>query len=152
MITTAGNGPGPAGVLNCPLAPTYAGIRAGSAGWIACPHAATARMMPSATLPPTRAERVATLAFDGAGREAGDVVLHEERIDEGNRHRAQQRAGHQLPPVEGVAPDELAHDADRDGPDVGAAEEEQRVQELVLRQGESEDAGGDEAGHAEGQD
>src|SRR5437764_13053525 len=84
-------------------------------------------------------------ALDGAGGEAGDVVLHEERIDEGDGHGAQQRPGHQLAPVEGVAADELADDPDRHGAHVGTAEKEQRVEKLVLREGKGEDAGGDEA-------
>src|SRR5438094_9703220 len=36
-------------------------------------------------------------AFHGPGR-ARDVVLHEERVDEGDGHRAAQLAGHQLAP------------------------------------------------------
>ena len=63
-----------------------------------------------------------------------------------------QRPGHQLAPVEGVAADQLAHDADRHGAHARLAEEEQRVEELVLRQREGEDAGGQEAGQAEGKD
>src|SRR5882672_8556734 len=35
------------------------------------------------------------LAFDGAGQ-AGDVVLDEERVDQGHRDGAQEGAGHQL--------------------------------------------------------
>src|SRR5438034_8521001 len=91
-------------------------------------------------------------ALHGAGGEAGDVVLHEERVDEGDGNGAQERPGHQLTPVEGVAADQLAHDADRHGAHARLAEEEEGVEELVLRQREGEDAGGKEAGHAEGKD
>src|SRR5574341_553085 len=55
----------------------------------------------------------AASALDGACGETRDVVLHEERVDEGDGNGAQQRPGHQLTPVEGVAADQLAHDADR---------------------------------------
>src|SRR5207249_6327556 len=91
-----------------------------------------------------RRRRTATLALDGAGGETRDVVLHEEGIDEGDGNRAQQRPGHQLTPVEGVPSDQLAHDADRHGSHARTVEKEQRVEELVLRQREGEDAGGNE--------
>src|SRR5262245_29661099 len=88
-----------------------------------------------------RAPRRAASALDGARGEARDVVLHKERVDERDRYRAEQRSGHQLAPVEGVAADQLAHDADRHRTHLGAAEEEQRVEELVLSQREGKDAG-----------
>src|SRR5437762_11627902 len=46
--------------------------------------------------------------------DAGDVMFDKERIDESDRDRPQQRAGHQLAPVEHVAPHQLGSDADRD--------------------------------------
>src|SRR5882724_12153368 len=49
------------------------------------------------------------LAFHRAGQ-AGDIVLDKERIDEGHRDRAEQRAGHELAPEVDVAPDQLGHD------------------------------------------
>src|ERR1700675_1316944 len=52
------------------------------------------------------------LTLDGTGGETRDVVFHEERVDEGDGNGAQQRPGHELAPVEGVATDQLAHDAD----------------------------------------
>src|SRR5262245_57796933 len=51
------------------------------------------------------------LVLDGAGGETRHVVLDEERIDQGDGDRAQKGAGHQLPPVEDVAADELGDDA-----------------------------------------
>src|SRR6266849_9403914 len=42
-------------------------------------------------------------ALHRAGRQTGDVVLHEERVDDGDRHRAEQRRRHELAPVEDVA-------------------------------------------------
>src|SRR5213593_4749125 len=50
-------------------------------------------------------------AFHGPGQ-ARDVVLHEERVDEGDGDRAEQRARHQLAPEVDVAADELGDDAD----------------------------------------
>src|SRR5881296_751679 len=42
-----------------------------------------------------------------AGRQTGHVVLHEERVDDRDRHRAEQRRRHELAPVEDVAADQL---------------------------------------------
>src|SRR5207244_10351818 len=67
----------------------------------------------------------APLSFDGARGEARDVILHEERVDEGDGNGAQERPGHQLAPVEGVATDQLAHHADRHGAHARLAEEEE---------------------------
>src|SRR5437867_7546319 len=50
-------------------------------------------------------------AFHGPGQ-ARDVVLHEERVDEGDGDRAEQRARHQLAPEVDVAADEFGDDAD----------------------------------------
>src|SRR5215813_6018798 len=69
-----------------------------------------------------RAPRGVASALDGARREARDVVLHEERIDESDRNGAEQCPGHQLAPVERVAADQLAHDPDRNRTYVRAAE------------------------------
>src|ERR1041384_4521310 len=56
----------------------------------------------------------ATLAFHRPGH-AGDVILDEERVDERDRHRAEQRARHELAPEEDVAADQLRDHADRNG-------------------------------------
>src|SRR5215467_3856702 len=79
------------------------------------------------------------LAFHRAGQ-AGDIVLDKERIDEGDRDRAEQRARHQLPPEVDVAADQHRDDADGNGLSLGRRQEDQRVDELVPRQGEREDA------------
>src|SRR5262245_64600672 len=92
------------------------------------------------------------LPLHGPRGEPGDVVLHEEGVDHRHGHRTQQRAGHELAPIEGVASDQLAHHADRHGAHARLLEEEQGVEELILREREGEDAGGEEAGEAEGQD
>src|SRR5215475_14719878 len=47
------------------------------------------------------------------GGEAGDVVVHQEGVDDERRRGAQQRAGHDLPPVEHVALDEGRDDPHR---------------------------------------
>src|SRR6266404_1418726 len=46
--------------------------------------------------------------------EGGDVMLDEKRVDEGDRDRAQEGAGHERAPVEDIAADKLGEDADRD--------------------------------------
>src|SRR5262245_59845390 len=84
--------------------------------------------------------------------EAGHVVLDEERMDQCDRHRAEQRAGHELAPEEDVAADQLGHDAHRDGLLVRRGHEDQRVDELVPRQGEGEDTRRQDAGYRHRQD
>src|SRR4026208_659294 len=87
----------------------------------------------------------------GAG-EAGDVVLHEERIDDGDRDRAQQRPRHELPPEIDVAADQLRDDPPRNRHLLRRRQEDQRVDELVPRKGEREDAGREDAGHRDRED
>src|SRR3989304_6133760 len=53
------------------------------------------------------------LALDGAG-EARDVVLDEERIDQGHGNGAEEGPGHELAPEIDVAADQLRHDTHRD--------------------------------------
>src|SRR2546425_929958 len=90
-------------------------------------------------------------AFHGPGQ-ARDVVLHEERVDEGDGDRAEQRARHQLAPEVDVAADELGDDADGHRFLLGRREEDERVDELVPRQREREDASGQDAGHGDRED
>src|SRR5713101_7630852 len=52
-------------------------------------------------------------SFGGAGGQAGDVVVHEERVDDERRRGAEQRPGHDLRPGEDVAADQRGDDADR---------------------------------------
>src|SRR5262245_53263348 len=59
-------------------------------------------------VPAVTAGRPVTLPLDGPGGETGDVVLHEEGVDEGDGDGPQERPGHQLAPVEGVPADQLA--------------------------------------------
>ena len=83
--------------------------------------------------------------FDRSGGQAGHVVLDEERINDRYRDRAEQRRGHKLPPIEDIAADQFGNGTDRHRTDRGVGQEDQRVEEFVLRQGEGEDAGRDES-------
>src|SRR4051812_37586846 len=78
---------------------------------------------------------------------AGHIVLDEERIDDRHRDRADQCAGHQRAPEEDVAADELGGDADGHGLLLGRGEEDERIDELVPREREGEDAGGEDPRH-----
>src|SRR4030095_4726571 len=98
-----------------------------------------------------RARGAAPLAFHRPGQ-AGDIVLDKERIHEGHRDRAEQRARHELAPEVDVAANQLRHDADRHGLPRGRRQEDQRVDELVPRQGEREDARREDAGHRDRED
>src|SRR5262245_2872261 len=69
------------------------------------------------------------LRLDRARSETCDVVLHEERVDDGHRHRAQQGRGHELAPVEDVAPDQLGDGPHRHRADLALGQEDQRVEE-----------------------
>src|SRR5438874_10092048 len=51
--------------------------------------------------------------FGGARREAGDVVVHQEGIDQQRRHRAEQARAHDLSPGVHVALDQRRNDAGR---------------------------------------
>src|SRR5436190_7521280 len=73
-------------------------------------------------------------AFHATGH-AGDVMLDEERVDKGDRDRADQRTGHQRAPVEHVAADQLGGHAHRHGLLLGRGQEHQRVDEFIPRQG-----------------
>src|SRR6185503_2928118 len=77
-------------------------------------------------------------AFGCAGGQPGDVVVHEECVDEQRRRRAQQRAGHDLSPGEHVAADQRGDDPDRKHELVGRGRERERVEELRPRDGECE--------------
>src|SRR5262245_46626336 len=72
-------------------------------------------------------------AFGRAGGEPGDVVVHEERVDEERRCRAQERAGHDLPPGEHVAANQRGDDPDREHELVGRRGERKRIEELRPR-------------------
>src|SRR5215469_10086803 len=83
------------------------------------------------------------LTLDRSRGQPGDIVLDKERVDQRDRDRAQQRAGHQLAPIEYVAADQLGDDPDRNGANRALGQKDQRIEEFVLRQGKGEDPGGD---------
>src|SRR5215831_10619396 len=94
-----------------------------------------------------RSETCAMLsAFGRAGGETGDVVVHQEGVDDQRRRGAKQRAGHDLSPVEDVALDQGGDDADRQHQLIGRGGEGERIEELRPRHREAEDGGGDDAG------
>src|SRR5947208_1286778 len=97
----------------------------------------------------SRTRAISTLHAAG---HSGDIVLDEERIDDGDRNRADQRAGHERPPEEDVAADQLRDHAHRHRLLLGRGEEHQRVDELVPGQREGEDAGRQDAWQGDRQD
>src|SRR5580692_6626648 len=95
--------------------------------------------------------RAIASSLHGTG-EAGNVILDEERVDHGHWYRAEQRARHQRPPKEHVTADQLRRDADRNGLLLRRGQEHQRVDELVPRQREGEDAGREDARYRDRED
>src|ERR1700722_10681971 len=53
------------------------------------------------------------LPLGRAGGQAGNVIVHQESIDDQRRGRSEQRPGHDLPPIVNVALDQGGDDADR---------------------------------------
>src|SRR5229473_6310128 len=99
--------------------------------------------------------RMTTLAIDLTlyrPGDAGDVMFDKERIDEGHRDRPQQRAGHQLAPVEHIAAHQLGSDADRHGLLFGRGQEDEGIDELVPRQREGKDPGRQDARYGDRKD
>src|SRR2546425_4241902 len=90
-------------------------------------------------------------ALHGAGQPR-DVVFDEERVDQRHRDRAQQGAGHELPPEVDVAADQLGDDADGHGLLLGRGQEHERVDELVPGQREGEDPRRQDAGDGDRED
>src|ERR1043165_1409975 len=74
-----------------------------------------------------------------AGSEAGDVIIHQERVDDQRRRRAEQRAGHDLTPVEHVALDQSRDDADGEHKLICRGGERQRIKKLRPAHREGED-------------
>src|SRR4051812_20803936 len=69
-------------------------------------------------------------ALRRAGGQAGDVIVHQKRVDDQRRRGAEQRARHDLPPVEHVALDQRGDDAHRQHELVDRRGQHQRIQEL----------------------
>src|SRR3954462_11791806 len=82
-----------------------------------------------------------------AGGQAGNVIVHQERVDDQRRCGAEQGAGHDLPPVEHVALDQRGDDADRQHQLVCRGREHQWIEELRPGNRESEDGRCDDARH-----
>src|ERR1700689_1915417 len=81
-----------------------------------------------------------------AGGQPGDVIVHQECVDDQRRRGAEQGAGHDLAPVEDVALDQGGDNADRQHQLIGRGREHQRIEELRPGRGEGEDGGCDDAG------
>src|SRR6516162_1944239 len=81
-----------------------------------------------------------------AGGQAGNVVVHQEGIDDQRRRGAEQRTGHDLTPVEDVALDQGGGDPDREHELVHGCREHQRIEKLCPGNGEGEDGRGDQPG------
>src|SRR6516225_8949289 len=88
--------------------------------------------------------RAIASSLHGAGK-TGDIMLDKEGIDNRHRDRAEQCARHQRPPEEHIPADELRRDTNRHGFLRWRRQEHQRVDELIPRQRESEDAGRQDA-------
>src|SRR5690606_18124433 len=84
--------------------------------------------------------------------EAGNVMFDEERVGDRHWDRAEQRARHQRSPEEDIATYEFGNDADGHRLLLGAREEHERVDELVPREREGEDAGRENARNGDGDD
>src|SRR6185436_7411630 len=91
-----------------------------------------------------------TSTLCGTGGQAGNVVVHQEGVDDQRRRGAEQGAGHDLSPVEHVALDQRGDDAYRHNQLTGGGGKHQRIQELRPGDRESEDRRGDNAGQGDG--
>src|ERR1700680_1063873 len=73
------------------------------------------------------------LPFRSAGGQAGDVIVHQKRVDDQRWSRAEQSPCHDLSPRIHVAPDQGRDDADRQGELVSRGGECERVEEIRPR-------------------
>src|SRR3954464_1014910 len=80
------------------------------------------------------------------GGQAGNVVVHQEGVDDQRWRSAEQGAGHDLSPVEHIALDQGGDDADRQHQLIGRCRENQRIEKLRPRDREREDGRSDQAG------
>ena len=84
-------------------------------------------------------------ALGRAGGQAGDVVVHQEGVDQDRRQRGQHAGRHDLAPLEHVAADQVADDADGQHHLVGRVEIGQRIEEAAPAHREGEDRRRDDA-------
>src|SRR5215831_57335 len=92
------------------------------------------------------------VSLQGTCGESVNEMIEAERVDDSDRDGADEGARHEGAPVEHVTADEITGDAVGDGLVGGGGDEGQRVDVLLVGQGEGEDARGDDAGHDDGQD
>src|SRR5262249_44378709 len=83
--------------------------RATNPGCVANASGTTSSVAPVSTSNSTSA----LLALHRPRGEPRDVIIDEERVDDGHRDRPEQRGGHELAPVEDVAAEQLGDGADR---------------------------------------
>src|SRR3984885_6464338 len=86
-------------------------------------------------------------ALGGTGGQAGHVVIHQEGVDQDRRQRGEHVGGHDLAPLEHIAADQVADDADGQHHLAGGIEISQRIEEASPAYGEGEDRRGDQARH-----
>src|SRR3954462_15353707 len=96
-----------------------------------------------------RSVTCAISALGCPGGQAGNVVVHEERVDQERWHRAHQRGGHDAAPVEDIALDARGNDPRGQYELIGGGGEDHRVQEVGPRHGEGEDRRGDDSGQCD---
>src|SRR5436305_1545522 len=70
------------------------------------------------------------LSFRGAGSQAGDVIIHQKRVDDQRRRCAEQSPRHDLSPGVHVASDQRGDNADWQGQLIGRGGECERVEEI----------------------
>src|SRR3984893_17144123 len=78
------------------------------------------------------------LSFRGAGGQAGDVIVHQKRVDDQRWSRAEQSPRHDLSPRVHVSPDQGGDDADRQGQLIGRGGKCEGIKEVRPRHGEAE--------------
>src|SRR5262249_1260980 len=86
-----------------------------------------------------------TSTLCGAAGQAGNVVVHQEGVDDQRRRGAEQGARHDLTPVEDVALDQGGNDADRHHQLIGGGGEHQGIQKLRPGDRKGEDRRGNDA-------
>src|SRR5215510_13050025 len=101
--------------------------------------------------PPWSALRFTAL-LDRSSGDAGDELVEEEVVDDGDRHPDEQGARHQRSPEVDVATNQLGGHAQRNRLLAGEGDEGQRVEEILHREREGEDDRGDEPRPAYRQD
>jgi hypothetical protein len=84
------------------------------------------------------------LTFHGPGREAGDVMLHEEGIYESDGKRSQNGRGHERPPEQGVGLNQITNRSDWNGFHGTGRHEDKGIEKFIPAEGKAENTGGKE--------